>query len=276
MSQHTHGNYIIFLGSGGARIVVARQVRASGGIWLSLGGTEFIVDPGPGALVRITSSRHNLDPVRLSGILLSHRHLDHSGDVNNMIEAMTLGGTRPRGVLFAPSDALEGEDPVVLRYLRTFLSEVVTLNERGTYRLGDVEFACPTRHKHRGEVYGFRFSMPDLTLSYVADTAYFPELAHLYQTDVVIFNVVRFKPSGLDHLHVPEAEELIRAMRPKLAVLTHFGMTMLKAKPWKIAREMSERTGIEVTAASDGRKIDLDVFSSRTQGHTATEQESPE
>ena len=52
----------------------------------------------------------------------------------------------------------------------------------------------------------------------------------LYRADVIILNVVRFKPSDLDHLHAPEAEQLIAGMRPKLALLTHFGMTMLRAR----------------------------------------------
>jgi ribonuclease BN (tRNA processing enzyme) len=177
-----------------------------------------------------------------------------------MVEAMTSGGTEIRGRLFAPEDALEGEDPVVLRYLRSFLSELVTLKEGGTYRVGEVAFSCPVRHRHRGEVYGFRFTAPGLTLSYVADTAYFPELAEHYRADVMILNVVREKPSGLDHLHAPEAEEIIRAAKPKLAVLTHFGMTMIQARPWLVAEAMSERTGVKVVAASDGRLIDLSPY----------------
>ncbi len=254
------GDRIVFLGSGGARIVVAKQIRASGGIWFCLDRTEFLVDPGPGALVRMTSSRHKLNPTKLGGILLSHRHLDHCGDVNNMIEAMTMGGTEPRGSLFAPADALEGDDPVVLHYLRPFLEQVVTLEEKGTYRLGNVRFSCPVRHHHRGEVYGFRFEVPGLVISYIADTGYFPELADFYQADVVIMNVVRFKPSNLDHLHAPEAEELARRMHPKLAVITHFGMTMIRARPWVVARDMSERTGVNIIAASDGKKVDLSQF----------------
>lgn len=255
---------IIFLGSGGARIVVARQVRASGGIWLCLGGTELLIDPGPGALVRATASRHRLDPTRLAGIFLSHRHLDHAGDVNNMIEAMTMGGTERRGLLFAPADALEGDDPVVLRYLRPFLEGVVTLREGGTFRAGAVEFSCPVRHRHRGEVYGARFSHPagsghaGTLVSYVADTRYFPELAELYRADVVIFNVVRYEQSNLDHLHVPEVEELVKTMRPRLSILSHFGMTILRARPWVVAREMSERTGCRVVAATDGMRVEME------------------
>jgi len=269
---------MVILGSGGARIVVAKQLRASGGIWFSLGGTRFLLDPGPGALVRMTGSRHRLDPTKLAGILLSHRHLDHSGDVNNMIEAMTMGGTEPRGRLFAPSDALEGDDPVVLKYVRRFLDEVVTLKEGGSYELGGVRFSCPVRHQHRGEVYGFRFQTGQvstdyadstdgserraagLTLSYIADTRYFPELVEHYRADVVIMNVVRLKPSDLDHLHASDAEELVKAIRPRLAVLSHFGMKMLAARPWVIAREMSERTGCQVVAATDGMLIDLEQY----------------
>jgi ribonuclease BN (tRNA processing enzyme) len=313
-SGHVPTDRMVILGSGGARIVVARQLRASGGIWFSLDGTRLVVDPGPGALVRMTGSRHRLDPTKLAGILLSHRHLDHSGDVNNMIEAMTMGGTEPRGALFAPSDVLEGEDPVVLKYVRPFLERIVKLEEGGSYQLGKVRFTCPVRHQHRGEVYGFKFRIersqkPEagmqkaevgtkdlatktpghqdeggrmkaegkvetpildpsilgsldfcLAVSYIADTRYFPDLAEHYRADVVIMNVVRPSPSALDHLCAPDAEELVKAIRPKLAVLTHFGMKMLQARPWVIAREMSERTGCKVVAASDGMLVDFEQF----------------
>jgi ribonuclease BN (tRNA processing enzyme) len=284
MTASTPGDRMVILGSGGARIVVAKQLRASGGIWFSLGGTRFLLDPGPGALVKMTGSRHRLDPTKLAGILLSHRHLDHSGDVNNMIEALTMGGTEPRGTLFAPSDALEGDDPVVLKSVRPFLKQIVTLREGGSYELGGVRFSCPVRHQHRGEVYGFRFEVgadedlttktprheegserssvvgprSSLTISYIADTRYFPELAEHYRADVVIMNVVRLLPSDLDHLHVPDAEELVKAIRPRLTVLSHFGMKMLAARPWVIAREMSERTGCRVVAATDGMLVDIE------------------
>ena len=82
-------NYLKFLGTGGARVVVAKQARSSGGIWLSLQGVNLLLDPGPGALVRCWSSRPKMDPTDLDGIIISHKHLDHTGDVNAMIEGMT-------------------------------------------------------------------------------------------------------------------------------------------------------------------------------------------
>ncbi|HHT9154100.1 MAG TPA: hypothetical protein ACFYEM_11335, partial [Candidatus Hypogeohydataceae bacterium YC40] len=62
----TETNFIKFLGTAGARFVVSTQLRASGGIWFSLDGVNIIGDPGPGCLVRCTSSRPKMNPARLN------------------------------------------------------------------------------------------------------------------------------------------------------------------------------------------------------------------
>jgi len=132
-----------FLGTAGARFMVAKQIRASGGHWYTFSGdagtTQIHVDPGPGALVRATSAVPPCDPVELDAIALSHKHLDHSGDVNVMIEAMTVGGFRPRGALLAPLDAYEGE-AVIFPYAARFVPVRHVLEEKaGPYIINDVE-----------------------------------------------------------------------------------------------------------------------------------------
>jgi ribonuclease BN (tRNA processing enzyme) len=82
---------ITFLGTAGARFVVTKQFLASGGAWFNFGGTEILLDPGPGCLVH--SAKRKLNASKLKAIILSHKHLDHSGDINIMIEAMTEGGS---------------------------------------------------------------------------------------------------------------------------------------------------------------------------------------
>src|SRR5207302_10869682 len=116
------------------------QLAASGGLYLEDGNSRLAMDPGPGAVVQY--AKRKVDLAKLDGILLSHRHLDHCGDVNVLIEAMTEGGFRPRGTLLCPSDALD-EDPVVLRYLRAFPNEVVRLEPETEYRVGSVTFTTP-------------------------------------------------------------------------------------------------------------------------------------
>src|SRR3972149_6926567 len=106
---------ITFLGTAGARFMVCRQLAASGGIWLTLNGTQILLDPGPGSIVQATGRK--LEAEKLSAIIVSHRHLDHAADVNVMIEAMTNGGFNRHGRLFAPADALQHQ-PVIYCYLK--------------------------------------------------------------------------------------------------------------------------------------------------------------
>jgi ribonuclease BN (tRNA processing enzyme) len=108
---------IKFLGTAGARIVVAKQLRSSAGTWITLDEKNLLLDPGPGTLVRCIKSRPSLDPTQLDAIILSHQHIDHANDVNIMIEAMTDGGFSKKGALFAPLSALKN-DPIVLKYIR--------------------------------------------------------------------------------------------------------------------------------------------------------------
>ena len=247
-------NRITFLGTGGARVLVFKQLLASGGLWIEQADTRISLDPGPGALVQAT--KRKLDPTKLDAILLSHRHLDHSGDVNSMIEAMTTGGFNKRGLVLAPRDAYE-DDPVILKYLRGYVREMLVIEEGASYQIGNVKVTTPIRHHHPGEVYGFVFESPGCHWSYIADTKYFPELADHYRADVIVMHTVCLEESEIYHLSIPDAKRLIEAIRPQKAVITHFGMTIWRAKPWLVAERLSQETGIEVVAARDGMKLPL-------------------
>jgi phosphoribosyl 1,2-cyclic phosphodiesterase len=262
MTMEESKAFIKFIGTAGARFVVMKQLRSSGGVWLSSGKTNLYLDPGPGALVRCLGSKPKLDPSVLDGIVLTHKHLDHSGDVNVMIEAMTDGGFRKRGVLFAPRDALE-EDPVVFKYAQGYVREVVALREQGDYEIGDISFSTGQRHRHRVETYGLHFRIASRTVSWITDTRFFPELPDLYRGEILVIHVVRLKPIGeepIDHLSIEDVKTILEKARPKLTVLTHFGMTMIKAKPWIVAEALERELNLKVIAASDGMKIDLEAI----------------
>jgi len=246
---------ITFLGTAGARFVVTKQFLASGGAWLSFGGTEILLDPGPGCLVH--SVKKKLDASRLKAIILSHKHLDHSGDINIMIEAMTEGGWKQRGVVFAPLDALN-KDAVILPYLQNYPQKIDILSEGGSYSVEDVSFETPVKHRHPVETYGFVFKTPRHTLAWITDTKYFDKLASYYRAELLIINVVMLESrDGIDHLSIPEVGKIIGEVRPKAAILTHFGMSIWRAKPWELAQKLSEDTGIQVIAARDGMRFDL-------------------
>ena len=250
--------YVKFLGTAGARFVVARQLRFSAGTWIELGGTQLLLDPGPGTLLRLRKSRPPLDPLKLDAILLSHKHLDHSTDVNIVIEAMADGGYKKRGALFAPADALEGDDPVVLRYVRPFLERIETWQAGGEYAVGQV-MVRPVSHAHGTvESYGLVLDSADGRMGFVTDTRFSPGLAAQYAgCHLLVLNVVLkdWRPD-VDHLCIPEAGEIIAAVKPHLAVLTHFGTTMLRGNPRALATSLAEKVGTRVVAASDGLAIE--------------------
>jgi len=256
-------DFIKFLGTAGARFVMIKQLRSSGGIWVSLDDTNILIDPGPGSLIRCLSSKPRLDPKNLDGIILTHRHIDHSNDINLMIEAMTNGGFKKKGKVFAPKDALEDE-PVIFKYAREQVEEVIELHEGEEYSIKNVRFDTPVRHLHGVETYGINIYGKGITISLISDTKYFDGLESFYKGDILILNVIRLEPrDDILHLSLKDAEKIISKNRPKLSVLTHFGMTMLKAKPWEIAENLSKKLNLKVVAANDGMVIDIEKYRSK-------------
>ena len=253
-------NKIKFLGTAGARFVVSKQLRASGGLWLTLDNTNVLIDPGPGSLVRCLASRPKLNPMDLDGIILTHRHLDHSNDINVMIEAMTNGGFKKRGVVFAPTDAYE-EDPVILKYIREHVEKTEILKEKETYKIGNISFSTPIKHIHGVETYGLNIKGKESTISMIIDSKYFEGIESYYSGDILIINVVLYEEKDwIQHLCLKDVETILSVNKPKLCILTHFGMTMIKNKPWEIAEKLTKTHGVKVIAAQDGMEIDIDQY----------------
>jgi ribonuclease BN (tRNA processing enzyme) len=246
---------ITFLGTAGARFMVSRQLAASGGLWLSLNGTQILIDPGPGCIVQAT--KRKLSPEKLSAIILSHRHLDHAADVNVMVEAMTNGGLNRHGRLFAPADAL-GPEPVIFSYLKSYIEGITVLEAEKSYQTGNISFRTSVRHIHPVETYGMIFQSSGQKIGYIADTRYFEGLTNSYAAELIIINMVLTEPRPpIDHLSIPDAECIIKEIKPRVAILSHFGLHVWQAKPWLIAEELSQNTGTRVIAARDGMRFDL-------------------
>jgi phosphoribosyl 1,2-cyclic phosphodiesterase len=243
---------LTFMGTAGARFMVAKQLAASGGMYLEDGETRISLDPGPGAIVQYT--KRKVDLTKLDAIVLSHRHLDHSGDVNVMVEAMTEGGFSKRGRLFCPSDALD-DDPVVLNYLRRFPQEIVRLEPETNYSVKAISFTTSPLHIHQSQTFGFRFGG---RLGWITDSKYYDGIAEQHRAEVMVIHVVLMQcRDELPHLCLADAERIIRDAKPRLAILTHYGMTVWRAHPWELAADLTQRLGIEVKAARDGMAVEL-------------------
>jgi len=256
-------NFIKFLGTAGARYVVARQLRSSAGLWMNIEGYDVLIDPGPGTLVKCFTSRPKLYPNKLKAIILTHRHIDHSTDINVMIEAMTDSGHNKGRIVIAPEEAITDE-PVIFSHVRPYLSKLEIMKPGAEFEISqNFQLTTPVAHQHTAETYGLKFKIHFGTISNIVDTYYFDGLLEAYSSsDLLILNVVRLKDKNdrekrILHLNVSDAERLIASIKPKFAILTHFGLTMIQAKPWEVARQMTEKIGVPVIAATDGMSFDL-------------------
>ena len=144
---------------------------------------------------------------------------------------------------------------MVLKYLRHFPREIVRLAPETSYSVNGVTFTTSGRHAHQVETYGFRFGD---RLGWVTDSAYYDGITEQHKAEVMVIHTVLLHcRAELPHLCVADAERIIREARPRLAILTHYGMTVWRAKPQEIAADMTQRLGTEVQAARDGMTIEL-------------------
>jgi len=228
-------------------------------MWLYFGGKNIIIDPGPGSLIRIFE--RGLEPRDLNVVVLSHRHLDHVADVASVVESATDANKNKLDLLLAPYDALDGEDPVVLKYTKKGFKRIEIISMKNQYQLEEITIRPLIPHIHQGAtVYSLEFRYKDKIFIYVPCGKFYEDMLYAYpqNPDLMVFNTTFVKPNlNYYHLSAEEVEKIIDKVRPKKVVLTHFSINMLKANPKKVAEGIKERTKVEVMAAHDGMKVEF-------------------
>jgi len=254
-------NFIRFLGTAGTRFIMLSQRRSTGGIWFSYGGSRGVIDPGPGSLVKICEASPPLSPIDINTLILTHRHLDHSSDINALSEGMILKSRLPRGFVLLTRDCAEDGDRVLMRYLIDRIDKIV-VHEDGA-------IASPVRgvtiesvrHSHHGvQCFGFiirRAGLP--TWGLISDTAPMPDFAQRYaECETLVINAtLKFPRARLDHMTITDIKSLLGILRPKIAVITHMGKEMLDLGEEYPARRLSTKY-TRVIPARDGMIIDLE------------------
>jgi phosphoribosyl 1,2-cyclic phosphodiesterase len=252
---------LTFLGTGGGRHVLINQLRATGGFVLEIGDQKFHIDPGPGALVR--AKEYGIRVNSLTGVLVSHAHIDHSNDTDVMIEAMTGGGINKKGILVSNGYITSGNE-----YFRTIVSphHLKLVNKYEEMRPGDkitvgsVEItATKTKHRETNAI-GFVFKCGDEPdIGYTSDGEYFNGQSKYYAgCRYLILNCLRPRADKWpEHMNSEDAMRLIREVKPKLAILQHFGIKMLRGVAEKEANWIQQETGIKTVAARDGMVLEL-------------------
>jgi phosphoribosyl 1,2-cyclic phosphodiesterase len=116
---------------------------------------------------------------------------------------------------------------------------------------------------HAVETYGLHFTYDGRTVSYLPCGRHFDGLAADYaahKPDVLIVNVLRYRDSmDVDHLTFDHARQVLNVVRPRVAVMQHFGTKMLEQNPVRLAAELEDALGMRVIAAYDNMLLDVET-----------------
>lgn len=169
---------------------------------------------------------------------------------------MTYSGLDKNGVLVANKTTINGNEnykaPLIPHY-RDFLERFIVLEAGQRVGINEIEILA-LKTKHSEQAIGFKFFTPYFTLSYSSDTKYFPELIEEYKnSNILILNVPHLKKEeAKDNLCIEDAIKIIKDVAPRLAIIQHFGIEMVKADPLYQIREIQKSTNIQTIAAKDG------------------------
>jgi len=250
---------IVFLGTGGGRFTTITQKRRTAGIRIVGENLNLHLDPGPGALVYSISE--GLDPQKLNAVFVSHSHPDHYTDAEVLIEAMTRGMTKKRGVLAAAKSVLRGNDvcePSISKYHQQMVEQIFEAVPNMRFQVADVAVSVAEARHTDPDAVGFRFETKEYgDFAYTSDTEYFEGVGKNY-TGVRLLMLCVMRPAGKPwkgHMTTEDAIKIVEEARPEQAVLTHLGMQMIFHGPAREAKLIEEKTGTPTVAAADGMRI---------------------
>jgi ribonuclease BN (tRNA processing enzyme) len=272
---------VVVLGSGGP----GGFGRAASSYLVLTGGTaRILVDVGPGAFVRLGELGADFED--LDTFLLTHLHIDHTGDVPGIVKSRDLTFDEPMTFrVFGPSgggdypstttfiDRLFGEQGAYA-YLRKFANElrfaVTDLPTRADAPIHEVlrerDLRVTSIAVDHGPVpaVAFRIDYAGHALVVSGDLASKNDnLARLAAgADVLVYDTAVLDPpgslKGLYDLHTAPRRigEIASAARVKSLVLSHIPPSVEKATE-AVLRSVKTSYGGNVAFATDGMRIDL-------------------
>lgn len=261
---------LVFLGTGGDSFTVGRQSYGSGGILIFNDDVKLHIDPGPGTLNKLKEC--GLSPRDTTAIICTHKHIGHCNDLNAYIDAMTHNGLDKKGVVLASDSVINGtetEHAYLTEFHKSCVERVITIKPETRVAVEDFEIkAAKTIHSDESCV-GLIIQTPDATIGYSSDTQYNNDIAKQYEgCDMLILNVLYPFGTGKEDKNGLSSDDVIKfiqKVKPKLAIMTHFGIKILKADVINEAREIHRQTGIQTIAAKDGMMIAPSNYSAKSE-----------
>jgi phosphoribosyl 1,2-cyclic phosphodiesterase len=267
---------IVFMGTGGGRVNLLAQIRRTAGFWIK-GSVNFYVDPGPGVLS--VNREFGENPANADVLVVTHCHIDHVNDAALVLEAMSKYATGQGGVLVGSKSVLEGYsdfEKCISTYHQKKAGTVIVAEKNKAVVFGKEKKAVNAKMANAEKIesddialiftpvkhddptgFGFVLQMDGKKIGYTSDTEYLPELGKIFAgCDYLIVNNLKPMDDDIpDHLSSGGTIELLKAAKPKLAILSHMGMKVLRKGPDIEAALIQKESGVKTIAAKDGMRL---------------------
>lgn len=239
---------ILFLGTAGDSFVLSKQQRLAGGIIIQAENTKIHLNPGPGALI----ASQNNDIRNTTAVVVTDNSFMHMHDANAILDIMTLGGFDTKGILLVSKSAAE----TISQQYKNAVEKTIILQEGARIECNNVQIEAVTIKNKDPDAVGLKIITPTFSLGYTGKTKYFAKLKEILKdVEILIIELTSVNESK-EGLCVAEAQQVIADIKPQLAVLTNFGIEVLKEDILQLTRTLYKQTGIQIIATKDGFTFD--------------------
>lgn len=204
----------------GSAAMFATAERAASGYLVEIGGFKLWMDAGGGTWQHLL---HHLDYPDLDGVLLTHRHPDHTVDVFQAFHARLYGGRKVSPIpLWAPKETIQrltGFSPELPDAFEVMQIEAGGIIDIAGAKVSFFEMA------HPAETCGVRMENDGFVMAYSADTGPAADIAGLARNADLFICEATFQDSDQPlwegHLSASQAGAAAREADAKHLVLTH-------------------------------------------------------
>jgi ribonuclease BN (tRNA processing enzyme) len=279
---------LVVLGSGGP----GATGRASSCYLVLTNGTpRILVDAGPGAFARLGEAKLSLEKTDI--VLLTHLHIDHSGELPGLFKARAVASSEPiifnvwgpegsRGsrqtayfpstsrflhLLFGPVGAFaylsDFAAPITIRAHDISTQAQSRPEPQVVYKDGDLAISAIAGHHGDAPavIYRIAFAGKSITFSGDIDAKGLPDLRSIAAgTDLLVFNSVVLDPPGspqiLYSLHTPPLAigELANEARVRALLLSHLSPAT-EGMHDAVLKSIRQNYAGPVTSAMDGMRV---------------------
>ena len=218
---------------------------ACSGYLVDVGGFKLWLDAGGGTWQKLLTI---MDFADVDGVLLTHRHPDHTIDLFQFFHARLYGERDLAKIpLWAPEETIQRVIGYSAETQETF--DMKTISGDGRIEVGDGA-ASFVEMKHPAETCGIRIQQGDAVLAYTADTgpgSDFHALGH--DADVVLCEATfqdSDQPWWEGHMSATQAGRMANEVGVSRLVLTHLPPTRDHGLSLSEARKEAGSAGVEL------------------------------